>query len=280
MGNFLPKNYQMVPLMQEIFPQSVYKCKEHKFNNNKTYQLVSLTIRSRRSSVKNQLKISKGVLDTSNLTLTPGLPWKLKRLGMLSFRFQANLLVPGTFLFIILAATLESGSSMSCVVVACETESSSSSELDISKHGSKASSKVLGNHSWSRSSSLSSEEKSKKVGTREDCQDLCGGWRRRTLAGGSPEVDGWGSSPSEEEELRLWMLAKGGIVKVSNEWGTSTSIYKGKFLCYELTRNIELTVASKIKATWVTCYIKWPITSLPNILTSIPYVTSFTAMWK
>lgn len=189
--------------MQEVFPQSEYKWKEYKINNNITYQLVSLTIRSRRSLVKKQLKISKGVFDTSNLTLTPGLPWKLKRLGILSFHCQTNLLAPGAFLCTSLDAILESGLSMSSVVSACETQSSLSSKLDISKHGSTVSSALLGNCS----SSLSSEEKLKKVGDREEDQDQCGGWHQSTLAGGADEVDG-SSSTSEEEEVCLRMLAK------------------------------------------------------------------------
>lgn len=157
--------------------------------NTETYRLVSSTIRSKSWSVKKHPpKICKGVLVASKAAFTPGSPWKLSRLGTLSFRRQTNFLVPGAF---------------------CDT-SSSSSELGISKRGSTASSNVLGSHS----SPLSSE----KLGDHKEDRDRGRNERRRSaLGGGAEEVDGWGSSASVEEEECLRRLGKRDIAKASDK---------------------------------------------------------------
>lgn len=217
-------------------------------------QLVSLTIRSRRSLVKKQLKISKGVFDTSNLTLTPGLPWKLKRLGILSFHCQTNLLAPGAFLCTSLDAILESGLSMSSVVSACETQSSLSSKLDISKHGSTVSSALLAtahHHSHQRKSCRRWETVRKtKIsavdGTKAPWQEvpMKSMVHHLPLRRRKSVFECW-----QSEALQKWVMSE-----------VHAPLYKGKFPCFELTGNMELTIASKVKETWVTCYIAWPIT--------------------
>lgn len=81
------------------------------------------------------------------------------------------------------------------------------------------------------------------------------GRKRNTFAGGADEVDDWKSSISEEEdEEHLQMLEERGITRASNELGASTSIYKGKFLCFDLAANVDMLVASEVNVAWVTCY--------------------------
>lgn len=108
--------------LQEIFLPYEYKWKEHQNNNNEIYQLVSLKMRSR-SSVKKQSRISKGVFDISKVTLTQGMPWKLKHLGTWSFCHQMILLIPAAFLCNSLATKVERGS----LLLIWETQSSLSS---------------------------------------------------------------------------------------------------------------------------------------------------------
>lgn len=59
--------------VQEIFPHYEYKWKIDKSNNKENYQLVSSMIRLRRLLVKKLPKISKSMLNTSMVSLAPGL---------------------------------------------------------------------------------------------------------------------------------------------------------------------------------------------------------------
>lgn len=72
----------------------------------------------------------------------------------------------------------------------------------------------------------------------------------------SKEVESQGSSMSkEEEEGEGGWCAKQGMVKTNDEGATSTPTYMESFVGFNTGRNMGTTVASDVKATWVTCHI-------------------------